>query len=55
MNHILFMDGSCHGISPVRPRFTHPPVGPFRCGRAGEHPVPPILFEKEQKYYPHIP
>ncbi|MBS3819050.1 hypothetical protein KGY73_06055 [bacterium] len=34
-------------MSPVCPRSTHPSVGPFRCGRAGEHPVPPILFEKE--------
>ncbi|MBS3819912.1 hypothetical protein KGY73_10475 [bacterium] len=47
MKHILLKDGSCHGISSVRPRSTHPPVGPFRCGRAVGHPMPPILFKKE--------
>jgi len=41
----IFKDGSCHGVSPVRPRSTHPPVGPFRCGRCGRAPraTHPIL------------
>jgi len=28
---------------PVRPRSTHPPVGPFRCGRTGASVVPPAI------------
>ena len=27
-----------------RPRSTHPPMGPFRCGRADSFTTPPILF-----------
>jgi hypothetical protein len=43
-SYIFFMDGSCHGVSSVRPRSTHPLGGnPFRCGRCGGHSAPPIL------------
>ena len=31
-------------LLPVRPRVTHPPVGPCRCGRAGTSASPPILY-----------
>ncbi|MBS3819974.1 hypothetical protein KGY73_10805 [bacterium] len=47
MKPILLKDGSCHGISSVRPRSTHPPVGPLRCGRAAGYSMPPILYKKE--------
>jgi len=41
-NHKIVARGSCHGMLPVRPRCTHPPVGnPCSCGRCGEHAVPP--------------
>jgi hypothetical protein len=39
---IRLQQGSWHGMLPVRPRCTHPPVGnPCSCGRCGEHAVPP--------------
>lgn len=44
----FFNDMSCHGMSPVRPRSTHPPVGPFRFGRAGEQPALAIIFKWNQ-------
>jgi hypothetical protein len=31
---------------PGRPRYTHPPMGPFRYGRAESFTTPPILFDK---------
>jgi hypothetical protein len=44
---LAFENGFCRGVLPLRPHCTHPPVGPFRCGRCGSVSTPPILLWRE--------
>jgi hypothetical protein len=41
----MFRNRVLSRLLPVRPRVTHPPVGPCRCGRAGSPSAVPPNFE----------